>query len=77
MNTQTIATALAFLAILNLSACASTSKSTTSKQNEPKNPILRNAEVKTIWIPDRIDGNRFEEGHFVHLIDKPASWSGQ
>lgn len=77
MTTQTIATALAFLVALNLSACASASKKSPSKQNDPKNPILRNAEVKTIWIPDRIDGNRFEEGHFVHLIDKPASWSGQ
>ena len=65
------------LVTLSLSACASAPKNTPSKQNEPKIPALKNAEVKTIWIPDRIEGNRYEEGHFVHLIDKPASWSGQ
>ncbi|MGE0526784.1 MAG: hypothetical protein AB7G93_00965 [Bdellovibrionales bacterium] len=62
---------------LVLAACASLSKNTPSKQSAPKTPRLKNAEVKTIWIPDRIEGNRYEEGHFIHLIDKPAIWSGQ
>lgn len=62
---------------LMLASCATTSKNAPSKPNEPKAPLLRSAEVKTIWIPDRIEGNRYEEGHFIHLIDKPASWSGQ
>ena len=53
-----------------------TSKNTPSKQSEPKSPFLKNAEVKTIWIPDRIEGNKYEEGHFIHLIDKAASWGG-
>lgn len=65
------------LALLALSACATTGKNASSKKNEPKVPSLRGTEVKTIWIPDRIEGNRYEEGHFIHLIDKPASWSGQ
>jgi hypothetical protein len=62
---------------LTLASCASISKNVPSKQTEPKSPYLKNAEVKTIWIPDRIDGNRYEEGHFVHLIDKQATWGGQ
>ena len=48
-----------------------------SKQNDPKTPYLKNAEVKTLWIPDRIEGNKYEEGHFVHIIDKQATWGGQ
>jgi hypothetical protein len=62
---------------LMLPACASTSKSAPSKQGEPKSPYLKNAEVKTLWIPDRIEGNKYEEGHFIHLIDKQATWGGQ
>lgn len=66
---------LSIFSSLLLVGCTTTSKKTQSKSNEPKAPLLRNAEVKTIWIPDRIEGNRFEEGHFIHLIDKQATWS--
>jgi hypothetical protein len=65
------------LLLLALTSCASATKNSQTKLNDPKVPLLKNAEVKTIWIPDRIEGNRYEEGHFVHLIDKAASWSGQ
>jgi uncharacterized protein YceK len=69
---------LAFVILfIAISGCTSAIKNTPSKQSEPKSPYLKNAEVKTIWIPDRIDGNRYEEGHFVHLIDKQATWGGQ
>lgn len=72
-------TKLLFLAIcstLIFTSCTTLQKKTPSSPSDPKLPILRGAEVKTIWIPDRIEGNRYEEGHFIHLIDKPASWSG-
>lgn len=40
-----------------------------------KYPFLNKPEVRSIWIPDKIEGNKFEEGHFIYLIDKPSSWS--
>ena len=48
-----------------------------SEKNKPRVPGLKNAEVKTIWIPDKIEGNRFEEGHYLHLIDKQTTWSAE
>lgn len=67
----------ALLVSFLLCSCASTTKNVPSKQAEPKSPFLKNAEVKTLWIPDRIEGNRYEEGHFIHIIDKQATWGGQ
>ncbi len=60
---------------LIMSACASTKN--TSEKSKPRVPGLKNAEVKTIWIPDKIEGNRFEEGHYLHLIDKQTTWSAE
>ena len=37
-------------------------------------PPLKNAEQDAIWVPDKIEGDRFEEGHRVFLIKKPAHW---
>lgn len=58
MTKLSLKSTLATIAMLALSSCASTSKNAPSKQNDPKVPALKNAEVKTIWIPDRIEGNR-------------------
>ena len=64
------------IAALCMSACASM-KNVNSEKNKPRVPGLKNAEVKTIWIPDKIEGNRFEEGHYLHLIDKQTTWSAE
>lgn len=37
-------------------------------------PPLKNAEKDVLWIPNRIDGDNFEEGHRVFVIKKPAHW---
>jgi hypothetical protein len=37
-------------------------------------PPLKGAEQDTLWIPDKIENDRFEEGHRVFLIKKPAHW---
>jgi len=62
------------LATLILMSCSTTPKNDSNDKNKPKVPTIKNAEVKTIWIPDKIEGNKFEEGHYVHIIDKQATW---
>ena len=37
-------------------------------------PPLKNAEKDVLWMPDRIEGDRFEEGHRIFTIKKPAHW---
>jgi hypothetical protein len=40
-----------------------------------KYPFLTRPEVRTIWVPDTVDGNRYIERHRVFVIDKNSSWS--
>ena len=39
------------------------------------NPALKQAEKDILWVPDKIDGEKFEEGHRLFLIKKPAHWA--
>ena len=61
-----------------LSACAIPKKDIkpepVAAEKSVKMPGLKNAEVKTIWVPDKIDGNRWEVGHYLYVIDKPSTW---
>lgn len=38
-------------------------------------PSLTSPEVRRMWIPERIEGNKFIEGHYMYVIDKPSVWS--
>lgn len=40
-----------------------------------KPPVLLRPEVRTIWIPDKVEGTKLIRGHSIYLIDKPAAWS--
>lgn len=71
---HTILLSVSLFTILTLSSCAHQGPLSTDKGNESRPPKLKNAETKRIWIPDRIEGNRFEEGHWLYVIDKPVTW---
>lgn len=40
-----------------------------------KYPFLTRPEVRTIWVPDSVEGNRYIERHRVFVIEKNSSWS--
>lgn len=62
-----------YIHILIFTGCTSVGKN--SQFNDKKlPPSLKNAEVKTLWIPDKIESDRFEEGHYLYIIEKPATW---
>lgn len=62
---------------LALTSCASKpnikTKDTLSK--EANVPSLTSPEVRRIWVPEKIDGNKFIKGHYMYVIDKPSVWS--
>ena len=51
------------------------STSTDAALDREKYPFLTRPEVRTIVVPDAIEGNRYIESHRVFLIDKNSSWS--
>lgn len=57
--------------------CSTTGKKTTSNGDKKLPPSLRNAEVKTLWIPDKIESDRYEEGHYLYIIEKPVTWKAE
>ena len=36
--------------------------------------FLTKPEVRSIWVEDKIEGNRFVEGHYIHIIENPSGW---
>jgi hypothetical protein len=62
---------------LALTSCASKvkidTKNTASK--DANVPSLTSPEVRRIWVPEKIEGNKFIEGHYMYVIDKPSVWS--
>jgi hypothetical protein len=40
-----------------------------------KVPALNRPEVRTLWVPERIEHDRFIEGHRIFIIDKQSTWS--
>lgn len=62
----------AFMSLLL--GCSTTSKKPTTNGDKKLPPSIRNAEVKTLWIPDKIESDRYEEGHYLYIIEKPSTW---
>jgi hypothetical protein len=60
-----------------LVGCSTTGKKPATNGNKKLPPSLRNAEVKTLWIPDKIESDRYEEGHYIYIIEKPATWRAE
>lgn len=47
----------------------------TKKSDDAKVPSLTSPEVRRVWVPERIDGQKFIEGHYMYLIERNSVWS--
>ena len=56
-------------------ACSTTKKNDDNKKDEKKLPLITKPIVKSIWIPEKIEDNIYEEGHWRHILEKPSMWS--
>ncbi len=50
-------------------------KSGTKKTEDSKVPSLTSPEVRRVWVPERIDGGKFIEGHYMYVIERNSVWS--
>jgi uncharacterized protein YcfJ len=37
-------------------------------------PALTVPQVRRLWVPDRIEGQKYIRGHFVYSIDRQSNW---
>jgi len=66
----------AIFLVLMLAGCASISKGiqkTTTGNNEY--PSLTKPKLRSMWVPDQIEGNKYIEGHYIYIIEDPGSWT--
>jgi len=45
-----------------------------AQEHEASNPVMSMPKVRRVWVPDRIEGNKFIRGHFIYVIERDASW---
>lgn len=45
-----------------------------TKDFKEKVPTLTTPEIRRVWIAPKIESNRYEDGHFLYVIDRPAVW---
>lgn len=50
-------------------------KSGSKKKDDEKVPSLTSPEVRRVWVPEKIDGGKFIEGHYMYVIERNSVWS--
>lgn len=43
-------------------------------EKDPKTPSVTTPEVRRLWVPDKIDGNKYETGHWIFILEKTTTW---
>ncbi|MBI4403529.1 MAG: hypothetical protein HY537_05180 [Deltaproteobacteria bacterium] len=47
-----------------------------SKNNEvSKTPSLTAPEVRRIWVPEKIEGSKYIDGHYEFILERNSVWS--
>lgn len=44
-------------------------------KNDNKSPFLTAPKVRKVWIPEKIENDKFIEGHYMWVLEKTSSWS--
>ncbi len=66
--------------VLILISCSTTNKDTSSNTSpkmtkDLKAPFLTAPKVRKVWIPEKIENDKFIEGHYMWILEKTSSWS--
>jgi hypothetical protein len=49
-------------------------KKDTKQEEKDPHPILNSPIVKKVWVPEKIEDNKYIEGHFMYVIEKNVQW---
>ena len=48
---------------------------TSNSSLDPKTPLLTSPKVRRVWVPAKIEGEKYIDGHFMFVIEKTSGWS--
>lgn len=70
----------AFVMIACLISCTSLKKksnndSNQSNSNNDKSPSLTSPKVRKVWVPEKIEGEKYIEGHWMWVLERTTTWS--
>lgn len=68
------------LVVIMMNGCSSMNK---PNQNQPsssnkidnKSPSLTTPKVRKVWVPEKIEGDKFIEGHWMWVLERTTTWS--
>ncbi len=46
-----------------------------SKDDQAKNPALTTPKVRKVWVPEKIEGDKYIEGHWMWVLERTTTWS--
>lgn len=65
--------------VLLLASCASMKKNkdqpSDPSHQEDKTPSLTAPKVRRVWVPAKIEGDKYIDGHYMYVIEKTSTWS--
>lgn len=44
-------------------------------KDKNKSPMLTSPKVRKVWIPEKIEGDKYIEGHYMWILEKTTIWS--
>lgn len=71
---------IAVIAVMGLSACTTMNKNKADSnksliKDNIKSPSLTAPKVNKVWVPEKIEGDKYIEGHYMWILEKTTSWS--
>lgn len=48
-----------------------------SKSSDLDSPSVMSPEVRRLWVPDKIEGNKYIKGHYMYVIERGTVWTMQ
>jgi len=68
------------LSTVAMMGCTSINKNNKDQSNpnnklEDKSPALTSPKVRKVWVPEKIEGDKFIEGHWMWVLERTTTWS--
>lgn len=63
-----------------MSGCSSMNKTkqdqpSNSNKSDNKSPALTTPTVRKVWVPEKIEGDKYIEGHWMWVLERTTTWS--
>ena len=50
-------------------------KDTKLPSDEDTFPALTKPKLRSMWVPDKVEGNKYIKGHWIYIIEDAGAWS--